>query len=49
MEVLSVFIDAMPLKAGEKQKGDLRFQFNATQDSSDLLCLLLVQSSDTHH
>lgn len=30
MEVLSIFIDALPLRAGEEQKGDLWFQFNVT-------------------
>lgn len=31
MELLSVFFDAMLLRAGEKQKGDLWIQFNVTR------------------
>lgn len=49
MEVLFIFIDAMPLRAGEQEKGDLQFRFNATQESSNLISLLLLQSSDTYH
>lgn len=49
MEVLFIFFDAMSLRVGKQQKGDLQFQFNATQGSSNLVSLLLIQSSDTYH
>lgn len=49
MGVLFIFIDTISLRAGKQQKGDLPFQFNKTQESSNLISLLLIQSSDTYH
>lgn len=49
MGVLSIFIDTISLRAGEQQKGNLPFQFNTIQESSNLVSLLLIQSSDTYH